>query len=100
MKPAFFQSKNVETVAKQFIDWLDTIGRCGFQQGIENISNYFSEQFSYYSNDELVVDSAASLQQRFLMAANIFSFAFIHFPIKKIVIQGNQVNAQYDATFI
>ncbi|WP_131783978.1 hypothetical protein [Legionella gresilensis] len=100
MKNSFFQLQDVETLAKKFIDWLDATGRCGFQQSVENISNYFSEQFSYYTNEELVADSPTSLQQRFSTASEVFSSAFIHFPIKKMDIHDSKVEAQYDATFI
>lgn len=85
--------------ASQFIQWLNSIG--SFEKmSQKDISVHFAHQFKYYINGKLNATNARSLYQRFLSAKNHYKAAYIHFPIKVILVDGNKAAARYLVTFV
>lgn len=83
----------------QFVQWLNQVGK--FEQYSEqDIGQHFAPSFKYYTNGKLAAVDSKSLYSRYLLAKQKYKMAYIHFPVKDIVMDGSQVAATYEVTFV
>lgn len=87
-----------EHVAK-LLQWLNAVGR--FEKiSQQDIAMHFATKFKYYINGKLEATNNNNLHQRYMVAKNYYKSAYIHFPIKDIIVDGNKAAARYLVTFI
>ncbi|AUH73403.1 hypothetical protein [Legionella sainthelensi] len=103
MQSNFFKdgSSKIHSAATQFVEWLDSTGRCGFKRTQKEIEAYFSRDFKYSVNDNLVAQDAQSLCERFVIASKKYELSYIHFPLlEALQVSDNLATAKFKVTFI